>query len=59
MALMEKEIIHKLNQKGFKGFPTIVNKCNAGIYSDDDTMITDLIGSSLSWFNKNKPLTLS
>lgn len=59
MAQVEREIMQRLNIKGYKGFPTLLDKFNAGIYSDEDNLITDLIGNSLSWFNKTKPLTLS
>ena len=64
MAELEREIIGRTNKKGFTGFPTLYNfpytqtvPFDGGV-THDQLLITDLIGSSLSWFQKSKPLTI-
>ena len=59
MAQVEKDIMQRLNYKGYKGFPTLITRYNLGPYAEEDNLVTDLIGSSLSWFNKNKQLSLA
>ena len=64
MAELERELINRTNKKGFTGFPTLYNFASAytvpfeGV-THDQLLITDLIGSSLSWFSKSKPLTIA
>jgi hypothetical protein len=64
MAELERELIGRTNKKGFVGFPTLycfpktqMVPFEGGI-THDQLLITDLIGSSLSWFSKQKPLTI-
>jgi hypothetical protein len=57
MAEIEREIITKTNKKGFVGFPTIFNfpkSCTLPFdgVTYEQLVVTDLIGSSLSWFSK-------
>ena len=64
MAELERELIARTNKKGFVGYPTIyVFPRNQLVPFEgvtyDQLLITDLIGSSLSWFSKQKPLTMS
>ena len=59
---MEREIISKTNQKGFIGFPTLLNLPQAFTFESipaTQLVVTDLLGSSLSWFSKQKALTLA
>ena len=64
MACLERELIEMANKKGFVGFPTPYNfplTCTVpfdGGVTHEQLLITDLIGSSLSWFSKSKPLTI-
>ena len=62
MAEVERDIIGKANKKGFTGFPTLYNYRPATPLEDGVTqeqlLVTDLIGSSLSWFSKQQPLTI-
>ena len=63
MAEIERDIIGKTNKKGFTGFPTLFNFPATkslpfeGVTSEQ-LVVTDLIGSSLSWFSKQKPMTI-
>ncbi len=50
MASMEIEIIEKLNANKLKGFPTLHTTFQQGEQSPETHIVTDLIGSSLSWF---------
>ena len=60
MAELERDIIRKANKKAFVGFPTLytfpVNPQFEGV-TDESLVVTDLLGSSLSWFSKQKPLS--
>ena len=63
MAELERELISRTNKKGFTGFPTqyIFSPTYTVPFdgvTHDQLLITDLIGSSLSWFSKSKPLTI-
>jgi hypothetical protein len=63
MAEVEREIIGKTNKGGFAGFPTLFNFHLASTpfegITPEQLVITDLLGSSLSWFSKQKPLTVA
>jgi hypothetical protein len=52
MAELEREIIYRTNKKGFIGFPTLYTfqTSNFPGVNHEQLLITDLIGSSLSWF---------
>ena len=61
MAQVEREIMQKLNQKGFVGFPFLFSLPTNFSYEGipyQQLLVTDLIGSSLSWYSKTKPLSL-
>lgn len=62
MALVEREIMQKLNLKGFPGFPTMLNLPTNFSYEGipySQLLVTDLLGSSLSWYSKTKTLSLA
>lgn len=62
MAQTEREILTKLNQKGYIGVPTMLNLPTNFVYEGipyQQLLVTDLIGSSLSWYSKSKPLSLA
>jgi hypothetical protein len=57
MAELERELIARTNKKGFVGYPTLfMFPRNQMVPFEgvtyDQLLITDLIGSSLSWFSK-------
>ena len=58
MAEAEVEIIYKLNEKELKGFPTLYSTYQSGLFQQQTSIVTDLIGNSLSYFSKTKPLTV-
>lgn len=64
MAEIEREIIGKTNKQCFTGFPTLYpcpNNCSLPFegVTHEQLVVTDLLGSSLSWFSKQKPLTIA
>lgn len=69
MAKIERDIIGSTNKRGFVGFPTLYNfqltDSTLGQLQEyftgtipEQLVVTDLLGSSLSWFSKQKPLTV-
>ncbi|CDW75772.1 ck1 family protein kinase [Stylonychia lemnae] len=63
MAEVERDIMNLLNSSEFIGFPRIYNmKCLSQEYQtipQEQLLVTDLLGSSLSWYSKQKHFTLS
>jgi hypothetical protein len=64
MAELEREIIAKTNKKGFIVYHTLYTfPSSSNLPFDDVTheqlLITDLLGSSLSFFSKTKSLTIA
>ncbi len=60
MAEIERDIIGRTNKQGYLGFPTLYNfpmQVLEGV-PPESLVVTDLIGSSLSWFSKQKPLSV-
>jgi len=57
MAEIERDIISRTNKKNFTGFPTLFNIPKASLLpfegvTHEQLLVTDLLGSSLSWFSK-------
>ena len=64
MAEIERDIISRTNKKNFTGFPTLFSVPKTSILplegvTHEQLLLTDLLGSSLSWFSTQKPLTTS
>jgi hypothetical protein len=66
MAELERDLISRCNKRGFQGFPTLYTFPPTPLIAHpfegithNQLLITDLIGSSLTWFSKSKPLTIA
>eukprot|EP00347_Sterkiella_histriomuscorum_P000150 403376979 len=62
MAQVEREIMIKLTMSNYIGFPCIYNMNSVNPefkeIPQEQILITDLLGSSLSWYSRTKPLTV-